>query len=282
MEKSLDKTSQDTFSVQTVIYYIKTLNIKQKVTPRTENYFYYSVENLIAEFHKENYSKIGTNSKYHERMRKEVKPKYSNPRGIRISLSIVESYINLVFDEIKKNTEEFIDLLTVPLSRDPLFILGQIQHESVDYFSSIEQIITQPILPIEFYLSLEHKKDVDSIDIVPSGKEHKALLREWSNIHDKCIFDAINDALDFYRPYALRGPPLPWSSKLRELTYKNGSVDEVNEVLLGIKEKVLSWAAIKAGSLAVPEVITNKIKEDNLDEIIDMDVIILISVGRKP
>jgi hypothetical protein len=34
---------------------------------------------------------------------------------------------------------------------------------------------------------------------------------EWENIHNKAIFDALNEALDYARPFSLKGPPLPWS-----------------------------------------------------------------------
>ena len=55
------------------------------------------------------------------------------------------------------------------------------------------------------------------------GKEvNKSVLQEWENIHNKVLFDAVNEALDNYRPYGLRGPPLPWSQSTRTLTYKNG------------------------------------------------------------
>ena len=40
---------------------------------------------------------------------------------------------------------------------------------------------------------------------------NKSMLQEWENIHNKVIFDAINEALDNFRPYGLKGPPMPWS-----------------------------------------------------------------------
>jgi len=48
------------------------------------------------------------------------------------------------------------------------------------------------------------------------------MQAEWENIHNKVIFDGINEALDNFRPYGLRGPPMPWSQSTRTLTYKNG------------------------------------------------------------
>jgi len=40
---------------------------------------------------------------------------------------------------------------------------------------------------------------------------NKSAMAEWENIHNKVLFDVINEALDNFRPYGLRGPPLPWS-----------------------------------------------------------------------
>ena len=50
--------------------------------------------------------------------------------------------------------------------------------------------------------------------------ENRSLLGEWENIHNKVIFDAVNDALDEFRPYGLDGPPSPWSNQTRALTYR--------------------------------------------------------------
>jgi hypothetical protein len=52
--------------------------------------------------------------------------------------------------------------------------------------------------------------------------DNKSMMAEWENIHNKVIFDAINEALDNFRPYGLRGTPMPWSQQTRTLTYKNG------------------------------------------------------------
>ena len=174
-------------------------------------------------------------------------------RGIKTILWSVEGYVDEIFREIMEDPGRFIASLSVPLNRDSLFILGQIQNEDNDYFETIEQIMTQPVLSVDLYLDLERKRKVDSIDEVPEDARHEALLTEWSNIHNKCIFDAVNDALDYYRPYGLKGPPLPWSKQVRELTYRNGSVASIQDILLGAKAKALSWAMVNAGTLQLPD-----------------------------
>ena len=92
----------------------------------------------------------------------------------------------------------------------------------------------QPVLSVELYLDIERKKDyvllADSISEVnlsynssvqkPELVENQSMLAEWENIHNKVLFDAVNDALDEFRPYGLKGPPAPWSGQTRALTYR--------------------------------------------------------------
>ena len=75
------------------------------------------------------------------------------------------------------------------------------------------------------YLDIERKKEyvlladsISEIDESMASKhskqeliEQQSMLAEWENIHNKVLFDAVNDALDEFRPYGLRGPPAPWS-----------------------------------------------------------------------
>ncbi len=82
---------------------------------------------------------------------------------------------------------------------------------------------------MDLYLDIERNKEKVQIieNPLPDGVEfeendNKSMMAEWENIHNKVIFDAINEALDNFRPYGLRGPPMPWSQQTRTLTYKNG------------------------------------------------------------
>ena len=54
----------------------------------------------------------------------------------------------------------------------------------------------------------------------PELIENQSMLAEWENIHNKVLFDAVNDTLDEFRPYGIKGPPAPWSGQTRALTYR--------------------------------------------------------------
>ncbi len=93
-----------------------------------------------------------------------------------------------------------------------------------EHSSSDDEIVQQqPVLSVEIYLDIERRKEyvllADSISEIddsntsakPELVEQQSMLAEWENIHNKLIFDAVNDALDEFRPYGLKGPPAPWS-----------------------------------------------------------------------
>ncbi len=64
-----------------------------------------------------------------------------------------------------------------------------------------------------------------------------SIMAEWENIHNKVVFDCFNEVsyhdfqvLDGYRPYGLKGPPLPWSNAQRTLTYKYCEEERIDEI----------------------------------------------------
>lgn len=94
------------------------------------------------------------------------------------------------------------------------------------------------------------------------------------NIHNKAIFDAVNEALDGFRPYGLKGPPLPWSKQSKTLTFKYGKEETLDFLLQKVKYKVLEWAHINGGTLAVDNISPRSkerleyIREDKLAKIL--------------
>lgn len=79
------------------------------------------------------------------------------------------------------------------------------------------------------------------------------MLAEWENIHNKVLFDAVNDTLDEFRPYGVKGPPAPWSGQTRALTYRYSQ--NAKEVLQQVKDKVVSLSKTFGGALANSELL---------------------------
>jgi hypothetical protein len=56
--------------------------------------------------------------------------------------------------------------------------------------------------------NLYRAKNSDRASLTESGEQRKLT---YENFHHKAVFDAFNDALDYERPYKMKGEPNPWS-----------------------------------------------------------------------
>ena len=83
--------------------------------------------------------------------------------------------------------------------------------------------------------------------------ENQSMLAEWENIHNKVLFDAVNDNLDDFRPYGQRGPPAPWSGQTRALTYRYSQ--NAKEVLQQVRDKIIGLSKTFGGALANSELL---------------------------
>ncbi|CAI2367226.1 unnamed protein product [Moneuplotes crassus] len=188
-------------------------------------------------------------------------PSFLN-RGIQTDGLAVIEYLNKLFTKIRSDRDFFLESLSTPLNRDPLEILRNLQDIELDSDDSdSENTPFQPsILPVELYLEIEKqgkekqnkeaKKCIeDPLADLENSDDEDSIMADWENIHNKVIFDCVNEVLDNYRPYGLRGPPLSWSINPRTLTYKYSETDRIDEVLLECQEKIMAWAGIEAGTL---------------------------------
>ena len=55
------------------------------------------------------------------------------------------------------------------------------------------------------------------------------MLSEADHIHNKALFDAVNEAMKRMRPYGKLGEPLPWSTQQRKSSYliMNGQLEQI-------------------------------------------------------
>jgi hypothetical protein len=105
---------------------------------------------------------------------------------------------------------------------------------------SFELPFQPPVLPVDLYLAIEKHNNPYSMNEISA---------EMENIHNKAIFDGLNEALDGLRPYGLRGPPVAWSKQGKTLTFKYGNVEAIDDLLLESKRKVIEWTLVGAGAV---------------------------------
>ena len=196
------------------------------------------------------------------------------------------NYINKIFELVMQSMNDFQSNLQRPLNRNPLELLKYLQNAEYDLDpSSIP--VQQSVLPIDIYLNIERnrkskqesereqkrKQNIDqgnSADANILGDRMFNLLCEFENIHNKVIFDAVNQALDSFRPYGLKGPPFPWSNVTRTLTYRNNRSNELPAVIQKVTKDVTEWTKTFAGTLPNSEMFrkgkTIQLDDDQLNE----------------
>jgi len=60
----------------------------------------------------------------------------------------------------------------------------------------------------------------------------RILIAECEHIHNKVLFDCINDSLLQFKPYGKEGDPLPWSRKNRRLKPTDDfTINEIFEIV---------------------------------------------------
>lgn len=91
-----------------------------------------------------------------------------------------------------------------------------------------------PILDPDLYIKVA--------DQLPDLPEDEFAL-ESQHIHNKLIFDSMNDVLDLFRPYGLNGQPYPWKQEIKHYKIKPITEENYEDVLEMAKEKVLEWAS---------------------------------------
>ena len=105
-----------------------------------------------------------------------------------------------VLDEILKDRHKFLNNINQPLSKKALEVLNQLQNSEIGSYEHFE-INFPSVLPLDLYLKLEKRRkesrDSDRRDSLSntSTTGDKNFLAECEHIHNKVLFDCINDSL---------------------------------------------------------------------------------------
>ena len=101
---------------------------------------------------------------------------------------------------------------------------------------------------VQLYLTLEKARENIIRDALQQIKDAAAedqdfavdsnlseLLSESDHIHNKAIFDAVNEALNMVRPYGRFGEPMPWSFRPRKNFFPFANEKDLESVLGNVK-----------------------------------------------
>ncbi len=136
-------------------------------------------------------------------------------------MAAIDRYISeiiVTMVELPDKQEQFLETLTIPLQRNNLDLLNSLQTSEIGSYEHFETSMDPnhyPILPVELYLDIERQRE--EAMVAAHAQPDSSLIAESEHIHNKAVFDSLNESLSKFRPYGLSGDPMPWSTKQRRL-----------------------------------------------------------------
>lgn len=157
-------------------------------------------------------------------------------KGIATDLFSIEHYVDELATEVdEKCKSKFLTDTFTSIKKDSMNMLNQLQNSDIGSYEHFETDLNSiAILPLEVYLELEKKRNSIENDESKSDRSAKEegtvknsksksnqkeikQLKECEHIHNKALFDSINESLLQFKPYGKDGEPMPWSRKQRKL-----------------------------------------------------------------
>ena len=70
---------------------------------------------------------------------------------------------------------------------------------------------------------------------------------ELQAIHNKAVFDAFNEALDFFRPFGIKGYPCPWMTNFSDIPPLLPTETLFTSMIEKTLQRVLEWSSLMCG-----------------------------------
>ena len=205
--------------------------------------------------------------------------KFFDKKGIKTDLFAIEKYVDEIHEEVKQNREQFMAEVNRPQTKEPMDCLFHMQNSEIGSYEHF-QPQNQSVLSLDLYLKLEKRRkesfrpnsadggnggfDFENVSEQELRAEgvNKNFLAECQHIHNKVLFDCINESLQQFRPHGKEGPPMIWSTAGRKLKpTEDFTLEEMFEIT---KHDLFRMAIVQAGTLPRREFVFNHHFDDEL------------------
>ena len=239
MKMSLIETKKiDKFPVPDKQKKKTTSNIDSKVDSITDNLIFCLMEEYaddllmntqLRQKTKQNFKQIG----YYDKL----------VQKFETNVARIEDYLMHLCILIKsKYSKQFLNNINLPYDFDEIQKLKRI---GLTKFSSIKDncvIIPPAIVGVQVFNELQEYFKEERNEI---NEKSMNLISSF----EMSLFEAMNEALEFFRPFDIRGKPLSWKVNQRKLTFSDINIENMDIVLDQAKNKVLEWSLNMCGFL---------------------------------
>lgn len=195
---------------------------------------------------------------------------------VKANSRAIQDYLLAVF--LKAANEDFVRSISTPITFDAVDILGELQDIEQGPLITYD-IQSKVVIPTEVYLALDEGGEAGSSrrEMTPSTKD---IIRDSKRFHNRLVFDAANEALQKYRPYGLKGTPLPWSTSVRALAPPLPQLTIIQEKVIA---EVAEWSTFEVGKIPEGDIIMSSgqvdeeqlqlIREERLSKMLTQEIL---------
>ncbi|CAD8148490.1 unnamed protein product [Paramecium octaurelia] len=212
-----------------------------------------------------------------------AQPKESKMQGLKINVAQIKAYLKYLeeylIDNVMIQIQRVINIPLGPSSQIMLKFLQPIRDSAESEYDS-NGAQHQIILSVELFGKFERFLMEQRII-----NHQNKLLIELEHIHNKAIFDSLNEALDQFRPYGLNGQPFLWKSDPTRLRAREVQLTDIPGIIRKASEKVIDWVHYMTGilfdkedspfpkSMQLDQETIAQIREDRLYRMLTLDII---------
>ncbi|CAD8124706.1 unnamed protein product [Paramecium sonneborni] len=186
-----------------------------------------------------------------------------NIQQIQTHVGYIRQYLEEIKQIVKnKYEDQFLQIVNLGIGPSPFEILRFFRLTEEMLEQSVEGgFIHQAVLGLEIFTQKEQIN------------QEEVCMNEMERIHNKAIFDAYNESLDYLRPFGIKGYPLPWRKNV-----VSRQVIEVEETLNRSAKRVIQWAENLCGihlpqGSQIDNDILPQVREERLDKMLKQEVI---------
>ncbi|CAG9328436.1 unnamed protein product [Blepharisma stoltei] len=188
-------------------------------------------------------------------------------------------YLAELFNAIKNSPRDILNSLKSPLKRNPLAMLAKMQDTEIGTFIELEKIPNTSILDLGMYIRIEQNRG--EISARANLSPHILhVITESEHIHNRMIFDNVNELLQNYRPYGTNCFPMPWSNTNRYTKYPDVNIENIFKE---ITSKIVDFSQSGIGTVPkdhmvmsngmVDEVLLQQDREEKLGVVLAEDIL---------
>ena len=165
---------------------------------------------------------------------------HQSPISINKDPASIQTLLESLLPADREKTLELQQVLSKPLVKNPLKMLADMQGGDKIGRANWDYSMCPAILSPSVLAEVINRRQ--GVDEGGEGTD----LQESQVAHDKLIFDNCNEFLQNYRPYGIRGMPMPWSIAHRVLKPAEYDFDQIFSTL---RSTLYKLSAFRAGKI---------------------------------